>query len=85
MKYLQRHQVLRYLTIVAALELVAVSINFFYAPAKVAAGGATGLAILTNQLFGFDRAIVVLVVNVLMIILAAVFFGSWDDSTHRFW
>ncbi|AFT81224.1 YitT family protein [Leuconostoc carnosum] len=84
MKYLQRHQVLRYLTIVAALELVAVSINFFYAPAKVAAGGATGLAILTNQLFGFDRAIVVLVVNVLMIILAAVFLDRGTTARIAF-
>lgn len=84
MKYLQRHQVLRYLTIVAALELVAVSINFFYAPAKVAAGGATGLPILTNQLFGFDRAIVVLVVNVLMIILAAVFLDRGTTARIAF-
>lgn len=84
MKYLQRHQVLRYLTIVVALELVAVSINFFYAPAKVAAGGATGLAILTNQLFGFDRAIVVLVVNVLMIILAAVFLDRGTTARIAF-
>ncbi|WLC58771.1 YitT family protein [Leuconostoc carnosum] len=84
MKHLQRHQVLRYLTIVAALELVAVSINFFYAPAKVAAGGATGLAILTNQLFGFDRAIVVLVVNVLMIILAAVFLDRGTTARIAF-
>lgn len=72
------------MTIVAALELVAVSINFFYAPAKVAAGGATGLAILTNQLFGFDRAIVVLVVNVLMIILAAVFLDRGTTARIAF-
>ena len=38
MKLLQKFQVVRYLTIVIALEIVAVSINFFYVPAKVAAG-----------------------------------------------
>ena len=29
-----------------ALELVAISINFFYAPINIAAGGATGMAVL---------------------------------------
>ncbi|MBU6001512.1 YitT family protein, partial [Lactococcus lactis] len=44
MKILKNYQALRYIVIVMALEIVAISINFFYAPAKVAAGGATGLA-----------------------------------------
>lgn len=73
MKVIKTYQILRYLTIILALELVAISINYFYAPAKVAAGGATGLAILLNELVGFDRAVTVLVVNLLMIILAAIF------------
>ncbi len=73
MKILRQYQILRYLTIVVALEFVAISINFFYAPAKVAAGGATGFAILLNELVGIDRAVTVLVVNILMIILAAIF------------
>lgn len=73
MKVIKTYQILRYLTIILALELVAISINYFYAPAKVAAGGATGLAILLNELVGFDRAATVLAVNLLMIILAAIF------------
>ncbi|MCT8389303.1 YitT family protein [Leuconostoc holzapfelii] len=73
MKVIKTYQILRYLTIILALELVAISINYFYAPAKVAAGGATGLAILLNELVGVDRAVTVLVVNLLMIILAAIF------------
>ena len=52
MKLLQKYQILRYVIIITALEIVAISINFFYAPAKVAAGGATGFAILVNELFG---------------------------------
>ncbi len=73
MKILKNYQALRYIVIVMALEIVAISINFFYAPAKVAAGGATGLAILINELVGFDRAATVLIVNLIMIVLAAVF------------
>lgn len=73
MKLLKNYQALRYIVIVMALEIVAISINFFYAPAKVAAGGATGFAILMNELVGFDRAATVLVVNLIMIVLAGVF------------
>ncbi|MCT3044548.1 YitT family protein [Leuconostoc mesenteroides] len=73
MKILKNYQALRYIVIIMALEIVAISINFFYAPAKVAAGGATGLAILINELVGFDRAATVLIVNLIMIVLAAVF------------
>lgn len=73
MKQLQKSKIIRYFTIILALEIVAVSINFFYAPAKVAAGGATGFAILVNELTGVDRAITVLVVNMIMIVLAAIF------------
>lgn len=73
MKVFKEYQILRYLTIILALEFVAISINFFYAPAKVAAGGATGLAILLNELVGIDRAVTVLAINLLMIVLAAIF------------
>ena len=60
---------IRFAIIIIALELVAVSINFFYAPAQIAAGGSTGIAILANELLGLDRALVVLIINISMIIL----------------
>lgn len=63
----------RIIVILMALELIAIAINFFYAPINVAAGGATGVSILLNAAFGFDRALTVLVINLLMIILAAFF------------
>lgn len=81
MRLLKKFQVMRYLTIVVALEIVVISINFFYAPAKVAAGGATGFAILMNEITGLDRAITVLVVNLLMIVLAAVFL-DWGTTAR---
>jgi len=63
----------RTLVILMALELIAIAINFFYAPINVAAGGATGVSILLNAAFGVDRALTVLVINVSMIVLAAFF------------
>ncbi|QEA58807.1 YitT family protein [Leuconostoc koreense] len=84
MKILKNYRALHYIVIVMALEIVAVSINFFYAPAKVAAGGATGLAILINELVGFDRAATVLIVNLIMIILAAVFLDRGTTARIAF-
>lgn len=56
-----------------ALELVALAINFFYAPINVAAGGATGIAILLSAAFGINRSLTVLGVNLLMIGLSMLF------------
>ena len=60
-----------------ALELVAISINFFYAPINIAAGGATGMAVLLEAAFGFNRSLCVLVINTLMLILAWIFI-DWN-------
>ena len=63
----------RALSLVVALEIIALSINFFYAPINVAAGGATGVAILLDAAVGINRALTVLIINIAMIILAAIF------------
>ena len=70
----------RVVMLVIALEIIALSINFFYAPINVAAGGATGVAILLDAAFGINRALTVLIINIAMIILAAIFL---DKSTVR--
>lgn len=70
----------RVVMLVIALEIIALSINFFYAPINVAAGGATGVAILLDAAFGINRALTVLIINIVMIILAAIFL---DKSTVR--
>ncbi|AVO66571.1 YitT family protein [Weissella cibaria] len=70
----------RVVMLVIALEIIALSINFFYAPINVAAGGATGIAILLDAAFGINRALTVLIINIAMIILAAIFL---DKSTVR--
>lgn len=70
----------RVVMLVIAIEIIALSINFFYAPINVAAGGATGVAILLDAAFGINRALTVLIINIAMIILAAIFL---DKSTVR--
>ena len=42
----------------------------------IAAGGVSGLGILLEAAFGFDRAIVILVLNIVMLVLALLFLGK---------
>ncbi|EFF62392.1 conserved domain protein [Enterococcus faecium PC4.1] len=47
----------------------------FLGPHHIAAGGVSGLGILLEAAFGFDRAIVILVLNIAMLVLALLFLG----------
>ena len=60
----------RVVMLVIALEIIALSINF--STINVATGGATGHHLL-DAAFGINRALTVLIINIAMIILAAIF------------
>lgn len=64
------HPLWRGVLMLVALSLIAISINWFYAPHGVAAGGATGIAILVQEAFGVSVGITTLVVNLIMLGLA---------------
>lgn len=70
---IQRNPWFRWVVLVLALEIITLSINFFYAPINIAAGGATGIAILVDAVWGINRSLTVLIFNILMIVLALVF------------
>ena len=67
------HPYYRFILFLCSLELIVISVNFFYAPINIAAGGATGMAILLDAAFGINRAFSVLAINIFMIILAFIF------------
>jgi uncharacterized membrane-anchored protein YitT (DUF2179 family) len=56
--------------ILIALEIIAIGIQLFFAPHEVAAGGATGVGILLEELMGWRISTVVLAINVVMLALA---------------
>lgn len=62
--------------ITAALFLLAASINLFLGPHHVAAGGVSGIGILLESALGWNRAAVIMVLNILMLILAYAFLGK---------
>ncbi|WEV36364.1 YitT family protein [Lactobacillus sp. ESL0677] len=72
----QTHTWQYWLFFLAGLEIITIAINFFYAPINIAAGGSTGIAILVDAVWGINRSVTVLVVNVLLLILATIFLGK---------
>ena len=62
--------------IIFAIGLIAVSVNLFLGPHSIAAGGITGLAIILQKVFEFDRSITVLVANAVILISALIFLGK---------
>ena len=72
----QAHTWQYWLFFLAGLEIITISVNFFYAPINVAAGGSTGISILIEAVWGINRSVSVFIVNSIMLILAAVFLGK---------
>lgn len=62
--------------ITSAVLILAVSINMFLGPHHIAAGGASGIGILAEAAFGINRSVIVLSLNVVVLILAALFLGK---------
>ncbi|MCL2819296.1 MAG: YitT family protein [Oscillospiraceae bacterium] len=62
--------------IIFAIGLIAASVNLFLGPHSIAAGGITGLAIIFEKLFSFDRSITVLVANTIILTSALIFLGK---------
>ncbi|WP_125702696.1 YitT family protein [Lacticaseibacillus daqingensis] len=80
MSKLLRQPLARGVLMLIALELIALSINLFYAPHGVAAGGATGIAILVQEVLGLPVSVTTLAINALMLALA---WWLLDRSTTR--
>ena len=59
-----------------AIAVIAIAVNMFLGPHSIAAGGITGLAIIFEKLFEFDRSITVLIANGLILVAALVFLGK---------
>ena len=64
------------LCIIAAVIGISVSVNMFLGPHSIAAGGITGLSIIFESLFGFDRSVTIFVANGVILLAALVFLGK---------
>ena len=62
--------------IIIAINLIAVAVNMFLAPHNIAAGGLTGLAVIAEAYFGWDRTVTIWIGQGIVAILALVFLGK---------
>ena len=62
--------------IVFAIALIATGVNMFLAPHNIAAGGLTGLAVIAESFFGWDRTVTIWIGQAIVAILALVFLGK---------
>lgn len=66
-----------YCIITFGIILVAISVEYFFAPNELAAGGVTGLAIVINDFFpSLGVGIITLIINVILFIAAFMFVGG---------
>ena len=66
----------RYLLITVGVILLAVSLQFFYYPNNIAAGGVSGLALIINSYTGLAPGIVMNICNVVLFTIALIFIGK---------
>lgn len=70
-------KVKEYVLITIGVILVALSIECFLAPNKIAAGGITGIAIIINNFFpNISIGILMLIMNIILFVVAFIFIGS---------
>lgn len=62
--------------IVFAIALIASAVNIFLAPHNIAAGGLTGLAVIAESFFGWDRTVTIWIGQAIVAVLALIFLGK---------
>ena len=65
----------RYIQFFLGCFIVALSYNLFIASNDLVPGGVGGIAVIINNLFGVDNAIVILVLNMFLITISFILLG----------
>ena len=74
--YFMKQWIKKLFYIVLAILLIAGTVNMLLGPHNIAAGGITGLAIVLEKLFSFDRSVVIMVSNVALLLMTLIFLGK---------
>ena len=75
-KYLNKESLIDILIITVGNFLVALSFSFFLDPNNLVIGGATGLATIFKNLFDFDTAVTVLLINSVLLLIGLFLIGK---------
>ncbi|MGL4450934.1 MAG: YitT family protein [Sarcina sp.] len=66
----------KYFLITIGIVFLAVSLQFFYYPNNIAAGGVSGLALIINSYTGISPGIIMNICNIILFSLALIFIGK---------
>ncbi len=66
----------RLLNFILGCFIIALAYNLFIAPNDLVPGGVGGIAIILNNLFGFDNSLTVLILNIFLLIISYFFLGK---------
>lgn len=68
---------IRYSVITLGCVIFSLGVALFLDPLNIASGGVTGIAIIINHLTGLHTGILIIIINVPLFVLGAIFFGKW--------
>lgn len=73
--------VLRYVSLIVLMFILAVNYNLFLNPNNIISGGGNGLSIIMEELFGFEPAIFILLMNSIILIFSFLVLGVEKSSS----
>ena len=77
----KKNLIRRYILLIFALFLSALSYNLFFVSGKIVVGGVSGIAIIIEEILNIDPSIFILIVNLILIIFSFFLFGK--DKTIK--
>ena len=66
----------RYLEFFVGCSILAICFNLFLSPNDLVPGGVSGAAIILNHLFGIDKSLFILIVNIILLVLSYFLLGK---------
>lgn len=71
-----RKYLIQSLLVILGVIFIGMSINLFFGPHNIAAGGITGVGVVVENKWGIDRATIVFILNLVLLIIALIFLGK---------
>lgn len=72
----KRNKLIEWLYITMGVMLAAFSFSFFIEPKNLVIGGVSGLGVILGELFDYDPAITILIINSLLLFVGLIFMGK---------
>lgn len=72
-------RITRYSGLIIGCFLMAVGFNLFFLPLNIVYGGVSGISIVTDEVFGWNPAILILVIDIVLLLISFIALG-WEKT-----